>query len=410
MAYVVAFNGSRDFYQVPWALAEADELAALVTDFYAPDWLARLPGPLGAKAGSRHCPGIASAHARGDPASFLRQWKRLVGKRADAATFRAVDERLSWRALETARQKQAGLLLYSYYAMPAFAHPDAAGLSKGLFMVHPLGPLVRQILEEDFARFPEVAESFAREEETGGDDGRSEETRQACQLADFIICASAFTQRSVASYGVPEDRLKVVPYGYDFASLPFQPEARQKDVCRFLFVGQGIQRKGLHHLLRVWKDLAMPRSELHLVTYRIDPGIRALASDNVVLHSKLPLPELQALFNRCQVFVLPSLIEGFGFVLLEALGMGCYTIGTEHTGLADLKPPAGIGEVLQPGDLARLGGALSEARERFEAGQIDPVAIRAFAEKSSWEAFRQGIREACPRPPSNSPAPTPVPS
>ncbi|MGF1484552.1 MAG: glycosyltransferase family 4 protein [Opitutales bacterium] len=404
MSYVVAFNGSRDFYQVPWALSEAGQMASLVTDFYTPDWLAQLPGPLGKKARARYCLGISSTQVRGDLASFFKQWQRIFGRLPKPEALRAIDERLSLRALAEAQRRQASLLLYSYYAMPAFARPEAAALNKGLFMVHPLGPLVRQILQEDFARFPEVKVSFEGEEETGGDGGRSGETREACQAADFILCASAFTQRCVEAYGVSTNRMRVVPYGYDFSALPFQPEAKQADRCRFLFVGQGIQRKGLHHLLRVWKDLAMPRSELHLVTYRIDPGIRALAADNVTIHNKLPLAELHNLFNRCHVFVLPSLIEGFGFVLLEALGMGCYTIATEHTGLVDLAPPDDVGAVLKPGDLPRLGGALSEARERFERGELDAGRIRNFAEQFTWAAFRERIRSACADTPEPAPA------
>jgi len=62
--------------------------------------------------------------------------------------------------------------------------------------------------------------------------------------ADLILCASAFTRRSLLEAGADERRCRIVPYGIDLPPAP--PPAPAGDAFRAVFVGSGGQRKGLH--------------------------------------------------------------------------------------------------------------------------------------------------------------------
>jgi glycosyltransferase involved in cell wall biosynthesis len=182
-----------------------------------------------------------------------------------------------------------------------------------------------------------------------------------------------------------------VPYGIDAHQRLYRPELKQVAVCQFLFVGQGIQRKGLHHLLKAWGRAKLPGAELTIIASRCDPGIAALAGNNVRILDHQPSQALAEFYNRSHVFVLPSLIEGFGLVFLEALAAGCFCIGTSNTGLPDLSPPAEAAKIVPAGDIVALTVALEEALDSHNRGEIDANTIRSFASTLSWRRFRESL-------------------
>ncbi len=212
------------------------------------------------------------------------------------------------------------------------------------------------------------------------------------KVADAVVCASDMTRRSLEYAGCPAERITTIPYG--FAPPSFEPAPRPPGPCRFLFVGQGIQRKGLHHLLRAWRECPPPDSELTLVCYRIDPGIAALADmPGVRLLGRQSRPELDALYAASDVFVMPSLVEGFGLVYLEALAAGCHVIGTANTGLPNLPLDGDAATVLPAGDIPAIAGALRACAIRKAEGGFDPAAIAAQAGAWSWAQFRSAIAD-----------------
>jgi glycosyltransferase involved in cell wall biosynthesis len=180
---------------------------------------------------------------------------------------------------------------------------------------------------------------------------------------------------------------------------------RPSGKCRFLFVGQGIQRKGLHHLIRAWQARPRPGASLTLVCYRIDPAIASLITDSgIQLLPRRSPEELAEHYRQADVFAMPSLIEGFGLVYLEALAHGCHVLGTTNTGLPDLNLGDAAATVIEPGDIASLDAALSELIDRKREAVFDPQAIANRASRWSWADFRQGVVSAvgAAQPSSNS--------
>jgi glycosyltransferase involved in cell wall biosynthesis len=91
---------------------------------------------------------------------------------------------------------------------------------------------------------------------------------------------------------------------------------------------------------------------------------------------------------------MPSLIEGFGLVYLEALAVGCFTIGSRNTGLPDLDLPNSAGEVIQSIDPDSIAQSIRSAYNRWEHGQLNKEDIRAVAAKYSWRRFQESVIEA----------------
>jgi len=398
-SYVVAFNRDRDFYQLPASLAASGNLQALVTDLYLPDaleggWISRKLG-----LDHRHCGVVPSALVKWSPKALWLQMAALRFASSEwdrSKIFNRLDASLSRKAGRLALRSGTGLLLYSGYALEAFDMVKETDLPRLLFVYHPQGDHVRQIFEKDFALHPEIAVSHRRHlDEITMNEG--ERVAEEIGLAARVACASSFTARSVrACLDKTDLEPSVIPYGC------FPPESehlRDKQKAsrpQVLFVGQGTQRKGLHHLLKVWREGFHRSADLTLVLNQVDPGIMALANGLPArprLLEGLDRKDLLAEFERADVFVLPSLVEGFGLVYLEALAAGCHVIGTRNTGLPDLGAPEEVATVIPAGDLDALREALEMSISNVVAGGYNGAFIRSFAATRTWENFRQGIRD-----------------
>jgi len=397
--YVVAFNRDRDFYQLPGALADAGKLEALVTDVYQPDFLegGRLSHMLG--LAHRHSDKVPSSRVKWSPEALWLQMVTLrmaKSERERSRIFNRLDANLSRIAGRLALRSGAGLFLYSGYALEAFRMVDNADVPRLMFVYHPQGDYVRRILEEDFSRYPEVAVSHQRHlEEISINEG--DRIREELGLATGVACASTFTARSVRSCLADGDtRIAVIPYGCFPPVSGLAHGKRETSRPQVLFVGQGTQRKGLHHLLRVWREGFYQDADLTLVLNQVDPGIAAMISALPIrprLLEGLTRDELVSEFERADVFVLPSLVEGFGLVYLEALSAGCHVIGTNNTGLPDLDAPEEVATLTPAGDLESLGRTLAAAVSRAAQNGFDRDFIRSFAATKTWESFRAGIRD-----------------
>jgi glycosyltransferase involved in cell wall biosynthesis len=398
MKYVVAFNRDRDFYQLPAALSDVGKLEALVTDIYLPEFLqdAVLSRMLG--IAHRYSEAVPSSLVKSSPQAL---WLQIIALRMAKSEhersqiFNRLDANLSFIAGRLALRSGAGLFLYSGYALEAFQMVQDTDLPRLIFVYHPQGDYVRRILEEDFSHHAEVAISHRRhmEEITINEGDRvAEEIRSATGIS----CASSFTAESIrANLTNQQMRIAVVPYGCFTQRKCRLDIVEEVSRAQVLFVGQGTQRKGLHHLLKVWADGFEKVADLTLVLNQLDPGIAALLNALPIqprIFEGLSRDKLIGEFQRADIFVLPSLVEGFGLVYLEALAAGCHVIGTSNTGLPDLAAPAEAATIIQAGDLDHLRSALEIAIGKAAASGYDHDSIRAFAAIRTWDHFRAGIR------------------
>ncbi len=204
---------------------------------------------------------------------------------------------------------------------------------------------------------------------------------QALQLARQVVVPSRRTLDDVADLGVPPERIAVVEPGTDPAPLP-PPKARPAGPVQLLCVATLTPRKGHALLLQALAGLTRLPWVLHLVgSAERDPGtaarLQALAAplgERVVWHGELPGPALRAHYLAADVFVLPSLYEGYGMVIAEAVAHGLPVVTTDGGALAHTLP-AGAGLQVSAGD----GPALQAALERVlsDAGLREHLAAGA---------------------------------
>ncbi len=396
--YVCAFPGTRDRYQVPLALAEADQLDVFITDLYATPPLRRLapllPGPVRAKLAGRHAPGLPAGAVQLHWSAALRRHAREALGRPAAQTWALVDVAFAEAAAAAARRHRSDLLLYAHYAWEALTADYAHDPRRVVFYFHPHPALERRVLAEDVAAHPAVAASYRAEVREDVPAALNRRLERAWEPADLILCASTFTKRSLVEAGADPARCRVVPYG---VALPERASLAAPEAFEALFVGSGVQRKGLHHLLLAWRRAALPPgSRLTLVCRSLDPGLEAAVgeAEGVELRRGVGGAELARLYARSALFVMPSLVEGFGHVYLEALGAGCPVLGTAHTALPDLGGEADGIFLTEPADVDALATALERAARTLPGDDGLRAAARRCAERFTWPRFRQGLREA----------------
>lgn len=385
MKFIVGFNRDRDGYEVPAALSEADELSALVTDYYHGRSFPPMRGLAHRKSGL-----IPASLVRTVPGALTPQIVHEVEKRFGLRTkfpAQKIDDSIAEAvARESVKRPNDGLLVYSNYAWRAFE--NSAASVRLLFQYHPNNQVINDAMKSD-----ELGglRNWQKElEEVDSERQRKEQIE--VRHATGVICASTFTARGAVLAGVPLDRIRVVPYG---CPTPPGRVNGERDKL-FLFVGQGVQRKGLHLLAEAWRRLHPADWRLRIVASRIDPEIARVLDGlpGVEVSNSVSRAELTSLYSTASALVLPSLVEGFGLVFGEALSFGCSVIGTANTGLPDLGLPEPAGRECRPGSVEDLAEAMRQHIHAYESGQVDPIKNSKLASERSWGHFRVGIRAA----------------
>jgi glycosyltransferase involved in cell wall biosynthesis len=185
-----------------------------------------------------------------------------------------------------------------------------------------------------------------------------------------------------------------VPYGVD-AALYRCRQVAPRGKFTVAFVGAFTQRKGALYLLRALHGLA-PHVRLVIYTRApIDPAFRA-EFRNLDVEIKVGLSNAQLAEDivRADVMALPSIAEGFGLAILEAMACGVPVICTHNTGGADLITNGQDGFVTPIRDVSAIIQIIEAGvsnRERFyEIGQKS----RTLVERLTWASYRQNFAAA----------------
>lgn len=178
-------------------------------------------------------------------------------------------------------------------------------------------------------------------------------------LADVIIVPSRYTQRTFLEAGFPESKVRLMTLGPNFEPRQMGRRCNPSNFTVGVVAG-GVLRKGLRYLVTAWKGLNLPNATLRL---KVPVGVLKQApslwneieschSIEIVGYMK----DLEDFYRTCDIFCLPSVDEGFGMVVFEAIACGCPTLVTKNVGAADIVREGETGFVVE----ARSAEALAE--------------------------------------------------
>ena len=268
----------------------------------------------------------------------------------------------------------------------------ARELSIKSFLDHPIihHRVAAEILEGEARREPEFAPTL---QYADLDPVLARQLDDELRIADRVFAMCSFHRWSLVEGGVDESKIIFTPLGVDLDL--FRPHAPPEDeTFRVLFVGQLSQRKGLSYLLEAFSMAGIPNSEL-LLHGRIvarrkpwegQPGVRYVPL--------MPYTDLPALYASCDVFVLPSLAEGFAQTPLEAMACGRPVIISEHTFADDVIADEANGFIVPIRDSAAIADRLRQLHADPELRVQVGEAARRRAEHFSWRRYQERVVSA----------------
>jgi len=204
------------------------------------------------------------------------------------------------------------------------------------------------------------------------------------QLADFHCVGSQVVAQQLEQEGIAADAIKVVPYAADREVFYYQETEQQTDLpskkrYRLLFAGQQSIRKGLHYLCDALELLEDSEIELLLCGSKMQESAEDLKNylglSRVIQRGVLNQRELAKEMREADVLVLPSLEEGFGLVVPQALSCGTPCLVSHRVGAKDLISEGFNGYCFQAADAASLAEAIIQARATHCNGGWDRAAL-----------------------------------
>jgi glycosyltransferase involved in cell wall biosynthesis len=182
-----------------------------------------------------------------------------------------------------------------------------------------------------------------------------ERMKREYEQADYVIVPSRITQQSFIKHGFPPNKIITVPLCNE-KNVPFRKEeAPYPEQFTVLCVGGHFYRKGVSYLLRAWQELQLPDAQLILrgdVPEQFEHLTKA--KNLTILRTHMSDEDMAALYQQATISILPSIDEGFGMVVVEAMRAGLPVIVTENVGAVDILTEGKEGFIVPVRDVEAL--------------------------------------------------------
>ena len=344
MKWICCQLGAREHYAIPRALLSRGLLGCLLTDAWVPpsSVLAKISA---ASLADRFHNDLSDARVMAFNSSVilfemrararrLAEWERIIARNQwfQRKVVGALNSQLSTLS------SQPILLSYSYAALEPFRFAKLHGWKTLLLQIDP-GPEEERIVAEEVARVPGLAGAW---QAAPSDYWAS--WRQECDLADRIIVNSEWSREGLMRSGIPSEKLTLIPLAYE-ASEVGDHKAEIKQVrsyparftrdrpMRVLFLGQVNLRKGIARLLQAARTLLDEPVEFWIVG-PVQIANAEAATDNARMKWFGPVTrkETAEKYRAADVFILPTLSDGFAITQLEAQAYGLPVISSKCCG------------------------------------------------------------------------------
>ena len=295
--------------------------------------------------------------------------------------------------------------IWNYVPVPyGFFFPERADLSVFFNYVVPpriKGRVITTVCDMTYLRCPETMDRRNLKRIREGID-------YSVKRSSRVVTISEFSKREIVELlGVPEDKIRVVPsapnISEDMAEIKDVRAKFQIEGPYILYVGNLEPRKNLVRLLEAFARLKSERTVPHRLVLAGGRGWnnedfdRALAAspyrDDIVLTGYVSTAEKNALYRFADVFVFPSLYEGFGIPPLEAMHWGCPVVAADAASLPEVVGDAAV--LVDPLDPAAIAERLRRVLEDREyANRLRDAGLRQ-AEKYTWDDSARRLLAVC---------------
>jgi len=251
----------------------------------------------------------------------------------------------------------------------------------------------RSLLGKELERWPDWAATLTNFKDS---ESKLANKDEELSLADVIFVASSFTASTLKDFPGKLGPVEVIPYGFpqvverrDYRTIGNSP-------LKLLFVGGLSQRKGIADMFAAVEALGN-KVELTVVGHKATSDCTAL-NEALTRHKwipSLPHSEILKVMRGHDVLIFPSLFEGFGLVITEAMSQGTPVITTDRTAGPDLIRHDENGWLVQAGSTTALKDAIERLLLKPEIiKEIGSEAMQT-ARLRPWTVYGQEFARAC---------------
>ncbi|WP_027065122.1 glycosyltransferase family 4 protein [Maribacter sp. Hel_I_7] len=306
---------------------------------------------------------------------------------------RRLDQKVARNLVKAQKRNVGGVYSFEDFAVQSFRRAKTLGIKN--FYDLPIGYWreSHRLLTIEQEKWPEWASTL-----TGFNDSEKKlkQKDEELQLADAIFVASSFTAKTLKSYPGQLAPIHIIPYGFPTVTKKkknyTQPSKTRR--LKLLFVGGLTQRKGIANLFAAVETLEK-HVELTIVGYKASENCKPL-NEGLAKHNWIPTlsnDKVLELMRESDVLIFPSLFEGFGLVITEAMSQGTPVITTDRTAGPDIMTHNKDGWLVEAGSTEAL-------KEQIENLLIDSKILSETskeaiytAENWTWEDYGQRLTE-----------------
>ncbi len=352
-------------------------------------------------------PALASRQLHGVPPELIVRWPwfefvRLLSGRADPTgvltdrVWEIADKKFSAYVGRHLQNTQAVLGL-EHASLEMFESAGRQGIARIYAVPSAHSGLIRELLVPELRQFPELRTAYVRQ--TASIEARRQVRRDAeFRTADIVLAHSSFTRGSYIGAGFDGGKVACVPFGAPPINQAIYQKTLQGEPSKdtrppvFLFAGNFALHKGALTLWEAWRRARIPDARL-LVAGRVHlpESVMRHSPPGVEYLGKLPWLELQRLYHQCTALVFPTLSDGFGMVVTEAMAQGLPVITTPNAGASDLITH-GVNGLLTPiQDADALAAAMRNLADDPTLAHALRLSALETARHWQWSDFRLAL-------------------
>jgi len=195
--------------------------------------------------------------------------------------------------------------------------------------------------------------------------------------------------------GINPQKIVVIPLGFP-PVIPHQKAEPSAKPMIFIYAGNQSLRKGSHLLYQAWRNcnFSADEAELWLIgKMQLPQHLRENLPGKVIIKENLPHDELMSLYQQADVFVLPTLADGFGMVVTEAMSQGVPVIASENCCGPDVIESGKDGWIIPAGDIDQLTTQMQWCAANLQQIASYGNAAKQKAANWQWPQYRKKLAE-----------------
>lgn len=408
---IVAHPAQQHSFRTAEAVAASGAMLTYVTTVYdRPGSLTRLGKRLLRPSDRERADTRSSGGIRNEDVRQLFEWAGLlllILRRVDRSNVlykfwdACVRALFNWRlAAYVSRVAPDMVILYDAVSLGALhrirkSNPQVKCV---LDVSAPAAPYVFDVLYTEAKRNPRRRANLIKEFLQRPNQRLLDSCARELELADAFLSASDFTTRSLVHAGVSPQKIYKCRYGI---GLP----AHQHDCSRgssvrklplkFIYVGRVIDQKGVYYLFEAFREIGSDIAQLQVLgQYSAEDGLYTDYRDEYDYRGNVTRSEVLARLRSADVAVFPSLADGFGMAVVEALACGVPVICSENAGASELIEQGVNGFVVPAADADAIRQAALWFCRHPESLESFSVGAAASIKTITWASYNQDVARA----------------